>query len=139
VPKYLLRRRNRMGQYVHLGTYEWEPNDNEIEGWFGPGQYTILMADEGQRGLKKVRDVTVQWKIEFINWKDGRWTKDDIDKVAEKWGAGNFFEISGCKVHTWQRYPTQELPKLTWEFLQDGVVAMKNISVLFKVEMPWIT
>lgn len=133
--KYLLRRRNRFGQYVHLGTYDWEPSDNDIEFQFGPGQYTILVAEEGRRGLQKLRDISIQWKITYLDWKEGRWTGEEIDS---RWGAGNYFEVTGGRVHVWQRYPTEEQPKTTWEFLQDGTSVIKKISILFKVEMPWI-
>ena len=133
--KYLLRRRNRFGQYVHLETYDLEPTDYDIEFQFGPGEYSLLVAEEGQRGLRKLRDVSISWKIEYLGWKNGRWNGDEIEMM---FGAGNYFELIGGQVNVWQRYPPEKLPKMTWEFLQDGAPVMKNVSVLFKVELPWI-
>jgi hypothetical protein len=59
MPKYLIRRRNRWGQWVHLDTWDYEPSDYDLENKFGSGEYAILMAQEGIIGLRKVRDVNV--------------------------------------------------------------------------------
>lgn len=134
--KYLLRRRNKFGQYVHLTTYDYEPTETLIRSQFGPGQYVIMIAEEGIIGLRKLRDVMIPWDIRLLEWVEGQPT---LDYVKKKWGEGNYFVLRNCKIDAFQIYPTQEEPKTTWDFLQDGKGAMTDISVIFKVEgLPWI-
>lgn len=137
MPKYLLRRRNRYGQYVHLATYEYEPTEYLIQQQFGPGVYTILISESGVRGLSKFKDVSIPWDIEYVAWMDGSPT---IGDVQERYGPGSYFILNSCNVRGWHVPPLyQEYSKTTYEFLQDGAPVMKNISIIFRVRgMPWL-
>ena len=134
MPKYLIRRRNRWGQWVHLATWDYEPNEYELKDRFGSGDYSILMAQEGIIGLKKVKDVSVPWDIQYLEWVDGEPTRDYI---MRKWGVGNYFVLKSCKPAPHQIFPQGVPHDVTWQNLQDGASVMRNISIIFRVNMPW--
>ena len=135
MPKYLVRRRNQWGQWVHLATYDYEPSDYDLKFSFGPGEYVVLMAQEGIIGLSKVRDVNVPWEIKYLGEVEGEPT---IAYVREKYGTGNYFILKSCKPIPVQVYPEGQPHDVTWQNLQDGASVMKKISIIYKVEMPWV-
>jgi hypothetical protein len=134
MPKYLIRRRNRWGQWVHLDTWDYEPSDYDLESRFGSGEYAILIAQEGIIGLRKVRDVSVPWNVEFLDWVDRELTRDEIMRT---YGEGNYFVLKSCQPVPYQIFPKGLPHDLTWQHLQDGASVMRNISIIFRVKMPW--
>ncbi len=134
-PKYLIKRRNQWGQYVHLATLDYEPSYEQIESQFGPGEYSILIAREGIIGLAKAKDISVPWDIEYVEWVEG---KPTIDYIRNTHGDGNYFVLTNCKATPFQVFPTDQDHDLAWQNLQDGANVMKRISIIFRVKMPWV-
>jgi hypothetical protein len=137
MPKYLLRRRNRYGQYVHLATYDYEPNEWQIKNDFGPGEYSILISREGVIGVRKFDDISIPWDITYVGWVDGQPT---IEYLQQHYGPGSYFVLKSCQVNP-LHVPNigQEYSKITYDMLQDGAPVMRNISIIFRVEgMPWL-
>lgn len=135
MPKYLVRRRNKWGQYVHLATWNVEPSYEELKRRFGPGDYCILIAEENVVGLSKLKDVSIQWEIEYVGWVNGIPT---IDYIRENYGNGNYYVLTGCNSIPYQVFPVGEPHDMAWQHLQDGASAMKGISIIFRIEMPWV-
>ncbi len=135
MPKYLIRRRNQWGQYVHLLTLDYEPTDEQIKSYFGPGDYSILVAREGIIGLARIRDVTISWEFEFVGWVEGIPTNDYL---RDTYGMGNYYVLTNSNVTPHQIFPIEQPHDLTWQHLQDGSTAMRNISTIFRVKMPWV-
>ena len=135
MPKYLIRRRNQWGQYVHLATWDFEPTDEQIASSFGPGEYNIQVAREGIIGLAKVRDVGIAWDIEYLEYVDGEPT---IDYIRDKYGNGNYYVLTSCRANPFQIFPEGQPHDLTRQHLQDGASVMKTISIIFRAKMPWV-
>jgi hypothetical protein len=114
---------------------ESEPTDAQIELSFGPGDYEILIAREGIVGLMKVKNVSITWKIDYVGWVYGEPT---FDYIRENFGVGNYFVLKSCDVTPFQVFPTDQPHDFAWQHLQDGASVMKNISIIFKIEMPWV-
>jgi len=134
MPKYLTRRRNQWGQWVHLDTWNSEPSDYDIRSRFGPGEYQILMAQEGIIGLRKVRDVSIPWNIEFLEFV---WGEPTVEYIREKYGTGNYYVLRSCHPVPFQIFPDGQPHDLAWQNLQDGASVMKTVSMIFRVEIPW--
>ncbi|MCL5067148.1 MAG: hypothetical protein M1368_02190 [Thaumarchaeota archaeon] len=135
MPKYLLRRRNVWGQFVHLDTLPYDPGDYAIEQQYGPGEYSILVAQEGIVGLQKLRDVSIQWKVDYVAWSS---TKPTLDEIREKYGVGNYFVLSNCQSTPFQVFPEGQPHDMSWKHLQEGASVMRNVWVIFRVNMPWL-
>jgi hypothetical protein len=133
--KYLIRRRNEFGQYIHLATWDIEPTDSQMESYFGPGDYTILTANEGLIGLRKLRDVTIAWKVDFLGWTDGMPT---TEYIQQNYGEGNYYVLTNCEAKPFQIFPQNQPHDLAWQNLIEGASAMKGISIIFRVRMPWV-
>lgn len=135
MPKYLIRRRNQWGRYIHLATWDYEPNQEQIQYSFGPGEYSILVAREGIIGLAKVRDIAIPWDIEYVAWVEGEPT---LDYIRDNYGDGNYYVLTRCRITPFQMYPEGQPHDLTWQHLQDGASVMRKISIIFRVKMPWV-
>lgn len=118
-----------------MSTWDYEPSDEQVKSDFGPGDYTVLMAKEGIVGLSKVRDITIPWEIEYVEWVGGTPT---TEYVRDKHGDGNYFILTSCKIAPQQIFPIGQPHDVTWQHLQDGANVMKRISIIFRVKMPWI-
>jgi hypothetical protein len=135
MPKYLIRRRNRWGQWVHLDTWDYEPSDYELSSRFGAGEYAILIAEEGIIGLRKVKDVSIPWDIHYLEWIYGEPT---MEYIRDKWGTGNYFVLKSCQPVPYQIFPEGQPHDVTWQNLQDGAGVLRTVSIIFRVEMPWV-
>jgi hypothetical protein len=135
MPKYLIRRRNQWGQWVHLATWDYEPSDYDLRFSFGAGEYEILMAQEGVIGLRKVRDVSVPWEIHYLEEIEGEPT---TEYIKDKYGIGNYFVLKSCQPVPIQIFPDGQAHDITWQNLQDGASVMRRISIIYRVEMPWV-
>jgi hypothetical protein len=133
--KYLIRRRNAWGQYVHLATWDYDYGDNSIEQQFGPGEYSILIAEEGVVGLHKLRDVTVQWRVDLVGWSP---TKPTLEELETKYGLGNYFVLSNCQTLPMQVFPSGQPHDVAWQHLQEGASVMRSVWTIFRVHMPWL-
>ena len=133
--KYLLKRRNKWGQYIHLTTLDYEPTDEQIKSYFGPGEYSILIARKGIIGLAKVRDISIPWEIEYLEEVEGEPT---VEYIQENYGSGNYFLLTNCRTTPIQVFPPDQPHDLTWQHLQDGANAMKRITIIYRVKMPWV-
>ena len=135
MPKYLIRRRNRFGQWVHLDTWDHEPSDYDVKSRFGAGEYEILIAQEGVIGLQRVKTITIPWKIEIKGFLYGEPT---VEYIRDNYGVGNYFILKSCQAAPIQVYPEGQPSDIAWQNLQDGIGVMRTISVIVKVEMPWV-
>jgi len=106
-----------------------------IEQYFGPGEYTILFAQEGVVGLQKFRDVSIQWKVDVLGWFP---VEPTLDEIRNRWGVGNYFVLSNCHSKPVQIFPEGQPHDLTWQNLQEGAGVMRNIWIVFRVTMPWL-
>jgi hypothetical protein len=135
LPKYLIRRRNQFGHYLHLATWGIEPTESLIRHAFGPGEFTVLIAQEGIVGLNKFKDFMIPWEIEPLGWTSGMPTGDYI---RDNYGEGNYYVLTNCRATPFQIFAVDQPHDITWQHLQDGASAMRNVSVIFRVNMPWI-
>lgn len=135
MPKYLVRRRNQFGQYIHLTTLDFEPTDEQINSYFGPGEYSVLIAREGIIGLAAVRNTTIPWEMDLVGWVLGIPT---TDYIRDNYGEGNYYVLTNCTAVPLQVFPQAQPHDLAWQNLQDGATATRNISTIFRVKMPWI-
>lgn len=133
--KFLIRRRNRFGQYVHLTTFDYEPDQYTLESNFGPGEYNILVSQPGIVGLQKVKDIVVPWNTDLVEVVQG---KPTFEYVREKYGLGNYFVLTNCHAQPMQVFADNLPHDVAWQNLQDGISAMKNLSVIVRVKMPWV-
>ena len=94
-----------------------------------------MIAEEGIIGLRKVKDVSVAWDIQYLGWIYGEPT---TDYIREKFGTGNYFVLKSCQIAPFQIYPEGQPHDVTWQNLQDGASVMRTVSIIFRVEMPWV-
>jgi hypothetical protein len=134
--RYLIRRRNRFGQWVHLATWETEPTKEDLANFFGPGNYSISIAEEGVVGLIYHGTVVVPWKLDLLGWIQGEPT---LKFIEENYGPGNYFAIGEAhKIIPFQIYSQGQPHDWTWQLLQDGKDAMKDVYTIYRVYLPWL-
>lgn len=94
--RYLIRRQNRYGQWVHIDTTSTGPA--LLDTWksylrrrFGPGKYHIAVAQEGVAGLRSLEGhesvITVDWRHRL---KDIWTSKPSWEDLVNKYGAGDY-------------------------------------------------
>lgn len=94
--RYLIRRQNRFGQWVHVDTSETGPFlfdtwEAYLRRRFGPGKYSIAVAQEGVAGLRSLPDhesvITVGWTHSLLDIWDHKPTWEEL---VNKYGAGDY-------------------------------------------------
>ena len=90
MPKYLVRRLNRFGQWEHVDTWDYQPDVNSVAQRYGPGQYHILIAEERVRGLQSFMSFTVPFAIEFVAFFP---EEPNVEYIKANYPAGNYFVI----------------------------------------------
>lgn len=133
--KYLLRRRNRFGQYAHLDTLAQAPDEDWIARRYGPGTYEIYRAEDGVVGQSKVAEINVSWQLDYVEVLNGQPT---LEYIREKHGVGNYMVVTGGKATPFQVFPEGSAHDATWEMLQDGAPVITQSSIVFRVSMPWV-
>lgn len=135
MPKYLIRRRNRFGQWEHIETLEYEPYFDLIRARYGPGVYNVMIAEEHIRGLQHFADFTVPYQLEYVDWKP---EKPDGTYIFEHYGEGNYFivgqgsDITPITVTSPYTQPPQGIHYVEDIMLQ-GIPVMKNVYVIFRL------
>jgi len=119
-----------------MATWEKPPTEEDLANSFGPGQYTISVAQENIVGLRHHATITVPWLVESAHFVEGEPT---IDYIIEHFGAGNYYLMKRPRdITPYQAYPTGTPHDWTLELLEEGVSAIKDIHILVKVNLPWL-
>lgn len=135
MPKYLTKRRNLWGIWTHLDTVEYPPSKNDVERKYGPGEYEILMAQEGIIGLRHHDNFTIPWNIDFVEWVEGRPT---AEYVKSRHGDGYYFIIGNTIVVDPVIASTGGNGlQYTKELMSQGAAVMRNIYLVFRIRLPW--
>lgn len=96
--RYLIKRQNRFGYWVHIDTIQALPFlatwDNYLRR-YGPGRYMILVAQEGQPGLKVLEDqpylITVPARFEIPDPSNNFWAHEPTwEELVQTYGAGDY-------------------------------------------------
>ncbi len=90
MPSYLIRRRNKLGQFVHVDTVKdpYTAIDEEyLRSHYGIGVYNVLEAIEGTRGLKNYGSFTVVPRVDYLGYYPKLPT---IEKIKKEYGTGNY-------------------------------------------------
>ena len=94
--RYLIRRQNRYGQWVHLDTLSVPPPifqtwESYIGRRFGPGRYHIAVAKEGAAGLRSLKGhesvIVVGWNNQLKDIWDHKPTWEELIK---RYGPGDY-------------------------------------------------
>ena len=104
MPSYLIRRRNKLGQFVHVDTIQnpYTPIDeNYLRNNYGIGVYNVLMAIEGSRGLTNYGSFTVVPHVEFLGYDTKFPTTEEI---KQEFGTGNYLVAKISNAKSYQVY-----------------------------------
>lgn len=131
MPKYLIRRINRWGQWVHMETVDYPPSREHIEITYGPGEYSIMVAEEGVRGLQGYANYSIPYSIEIKGWSSD---KPTIEYVQQKYGEGNYF-IAGNASDIEPMIITYDGKKdeMVEDLMAQGIASMRKVYVIIKL------
>ena len=94
--RYLIKRQNRYGHWIHIDTIKTIPKSSTWESYlkkYGPGKYMVLVAAEKVRGLRMLDGGSIK-KVapEFELLTDPTiWTgKPDKDDLVKAYGKGDY-------------------------------------------------
>ena len=130
MPKYLVRRRNRFGQWVHIDTMDWEPSREHIQSSYGPGEYNIMVAEEGIRGLRNYATYGIPYSIEYVDWVR---EKPTVEFIESKYGQGNYFAIGYARDITPIIVSESKNDEMVKDLMLQGIGAMRKIYVIFRL------
>lgn len=134
MPKYLVRRINRYGQWVHIDTLESPPSRESIEEKWGPGEYNIMIAEEGIRGLQSYTTYAIPYTIEYVGWTP---EKPDVKYLSKKFGVGNYFVIgqsADIEPVIVVSKTTDKTDEMVEDFMMQGVNVMRKVYVIFRLK-----
>lgn len=143
MPKYLIKRRNNWGVWVHLDTWETPPTKYDIESRYGPGEYEILIAQENVIGLRHHETFSLPWNIELMNnsWVAGQ---PNDQWVADNFGQGYYFIIGNAQYvrpviiqGSYASSVPEKGEQYAMDLMNQGSAVMRNIYLPFRVRLPW--
>ena len=132
MPKYLIRRTNRFGQWEHIDTWESPPDRDSIAQRYGPGEYSIMVAEEGIRGLQSYASYTIPFSIEYVGWTPD---KPDLEYIRSRYGEGNYFVIGrAIEVESYVVYTNGgKSDEMVQDLMTRGAQAMRSVYVIFRM------
>lgn len=129
MPKYLIRRRNRYGQWAHIETMDVPPSRDQIKWNYGPGEYNIMVAEEGIRGLQNYASYTIPYSIEYVGWTPDR---PNAEYIYQQYGQGNYFVMGKAMDIKPVIVPTAE-DEMVKDLMMQGVNVMRGVYVIFRL------
>ena len=136
--RYLIRRQNRYGQWVHIDTIESLPLLRTWESYLrnrhGPGTYHIAQAQEGVAGLRSLEGqesvITIEWKQQYMGmWPDEpKW-----EELVEKCGIGDYIiaRLSDLNWRALKRNGADD--SAVKDIMDQGISAFMGKYVVFKL------
>lgn len=135
MPKYLIRRLNRYGQWEHVDTWDYQPDRDSVAQRYGPGEYHILIAEEKVRGLQSFMSFTVPFQIEFVEFFP---EEPNVDFIKANYPPGNYFVIGQSKyvkpiVVSSGYEQNAKRDGMVLDLMTRGIQAMRGVYVLIRV------
>lgn len=129
--KYLIRRTNRWGRWVHMETVDYPPSREHIETTYGPGEYSVMVAEEGVRGLQGYANYSIPYSIEIVGWSSD---KPTVEYVQQKYGEGNYF-IAGNATDIKPMIISRDEKKdeMVEDLMWQGIQVMRRVYVIIKL------
>lgn len=138
--RYLIRRQNRFGQWVHVDTVSTGPALLEtweayLERRFGPGRYSIAVAQEGVQGLRSLEGqesvISVGWRHDYMGWWDHKPTWEELVK---EYGEGDYIIARLTDIEPMALKRENMDPDAIGDILEQGASAFRGGYVIFKLK-----
>jgi len=140
LPKYLIRRRNRFGQWEHIETMEYEPTRESIKSRYGPGEYNIMLAEENIRGLQNFANYSIPYSIDYVAWTSD---KPNAEFIAQNYGIGSYFVIGQASDISHVIVPSSVQQqsngqKIIEDIMVQGAPVMRRVYIIFRLtDLPY--
>jgi len=137
--RYLIRRQNRYGNWGHIDTVEVGPRWGET--WesyvgrrFGPGRYSIVVAQEGVPGLRALEGesiISVGWEHDYLGW----WNhKPTWEELVERYQGGDFIIAQLTNIEPLGHKRDNADSDTIDDILQQGASAFRGGYVVFRLK-----
>lgn len=137
--RYIIRRQNKLGQWTHIDTIESLPLlytwDSYLKNRYGPGHYSILVAQEGVRGLSPLKGhettFSIGWENKYLDWLDHKPTWEEL---VEKYGVGDYIVAKLTDVEPFGFEREKMDSNVIRDILEQGASAARGGYVVFKLK-----
>lgn len=136
--KYLIRRKNKYGQWVHVDTVQLLPllyfGDWKafVRDRYGPGRYHIATVEEGLAGMRDFMSFSIGFDLRYLEWLP---EKPTVNYLKEKYPLVKDFYVCRVTNVTPIAVPRNvhgEEP--VWDILEQGISALTSGYLVFEVK-----
>lgn len=136
--KYLIRRKNKYGQWVHIDTVQFLPFlyfgnwQAFVRDRYGPGRYHIATVEEGLAGMHGFLSFSISFDLNFLEWLP---EKPTVEYLNKKYPLVKDFYICRATDVTPIAVPRNlHGGEPVWDVLEQGISALTSGYLVFEVK-----